>query len=280
MPVHVNKDSSSFRPRSHPVEIVVSANDESLGTVQVTLCELPSGLLEELEGEASELGEEIRECNKAISTARRRTFAIEDLLTRRGQSEGGEAVVWNPADLRTEAAELAARVAEMKQRRGVARKSQHGVKMQLIQWAICNHLASDFLNEEGEAVAFQAIAGSYDSLSYRIASPEIMAAYASVGRDFIDALYLAATHYQRKVINLPVEIWAETKRAKERLEANIKAFLDKQVDKAAREVTGDTTPEDRAAELGAEDDADPKTKGSSKSQTMAPSSPDLPIQAS
>jgi hypothetical protein len=254
MPVQVTKDQTSMRPRSKAVEVVVSAEAEELGTVGVTLCEMPAGLFEELEGETRDLLEEAREKNRAIAECRRKMFAAEDALTAGAWPDTSKA--FDASSVAAELAGLGARVTELKAKRRELREAITRRKLELIAWGICDHRPSDFLTGDEEN-AFEATAGNYDGLAYRIAGPDTMARYASAGQCLIDSLFLAVANWQKQTFVSPEEVWKAEREAKAYLEAALKKALGEAVERSVSDALG----EDEAAELGAlVDDSDPNAK--------------------
>ncbi len=263
MPVQVSKDQTSMRPRSKAAEVVVSAEAEELGLVVVTLCEMPAGLFEELEGETRDLLEEAREKNRAIAEARRKMFALEDALTAGAWPDPSK-----PFDANTISAELgvlAGRVAELKAKRQELRGAITRRKLELIAWGICDHRPSDFLTGEEEN-AFEATAANYDGLAYRIAGPDTMARYASAGQSLIDSLFMAVANWQKQTYVPPAEIWKAEREAKAFLEAALKKALGEATDRSVSDALG----EDEAAELGAVVD---DSEGNAKRPTTTTTTP-------
>ncbi len=247
----------SLRARSKPVAIVLDPENESLGVVEVTLCEIPSGLLEELQGESTDQGEVVRELNRSIAEARRRLFILEDALTANAWPKEEERP-FNPEEARVEQAQLNQRIHELKTRRKEAREARDRSLLELVAWGVCNHKAADFIDEETEEpIAYEAGAATYDTINYRITSPTTLNQYISIGRAFITALSNAIGFYQRGKVQSPRLIWDEAKKAAEELEAKIEQIRTKYVNEAIKLATGEEL-EDTAAELGEE--LDPNSK--------------------
>jgi hypothetical protein len=255
MPIQVTKDQTSMRPRSKAVEVVVSAEDPALGIVGVTLCEMPAGLFEELEGETRDLLEEAREKNRAIADCRRKMFAAEDALTAGAWPDTSKA--FDASIVAAELAGLGARVTELKAKRRELREAITRRKLELIAWGICDHRPSDFLTGDEEN-PFEATTGNYDGLAYRIAGPDTMARYTSAGQSLIDSLFLAVANWQKQTFVSPEEVWKAEREAKAYLEAALKKALGDAMERSVSDAIGG---EDEAAELGAlVDDSDPNLK--------------------
>lgn len=266
MSVRVYKDQMSLRPRARSVPVVVNPEDPSLGVVKVTLCEIPSGLFEELEGEAKELVDELQEINRNIASAKRRSYTLEDSITA-GEWVGTEPKPFEVSLCRAELIQINDRLIELKAKRRVGREDKYRKQAELIAWGVCDHLAKDFEQEDGEPLTFEPTAGSYDGLSYRIAAPHIVQAYASVGQAFIDSLYLAVTNFQRGIVKDAKLVWEETKKAKDLLEITFKKVMDRQIKEAVAVATGKAVSEDDLADIGAEEEPDPNAERSTTTAT-------------
>ena len=237
---------------------MVNAEDQSLGTVTVTVCEVPAGLFEELEGEARDIAEEIREKNRMISLRRRAIFSFEDILAT-GKYPDGSEFKGNPSELAAQIAENTAFVSTLKESRRALREAQSRKQLEIIAWSVCDHQAEDFLDGEAPQ-AFEATSGNYDGVNYRIAGPNTILQYASVGRAFIESLYLAVTNYQRQVLIEPKAIWEQAAKTKAMIERSLEKIMQAQVDRSVEVATG--PKEDQAAELGEEleGETDPNAK--------------------
>jgi len=248
MPVQVTKDQTSMRPRSKAVEVAVSADNEEFGVVGVTLCEIPAGLFEEIEGETRDILEEIREKHRAIADARRKMFTLEDALTAGAWPDPSKA--FEASAVAAELATLGARVVELKAKRQELRAAITRRKLELIAWGICDHRAADFLTG-AEENPFEVVNGSYDGLAYRIAGPDTMARYASVGQCLIDSLFLAVVNWQRQTFIPAEEVWRADRESKAFLQEALKKALGDEVSRAVGDVTARPISEDEAGELGA-----------------------------
>ncbi len=261
MPVQVSKvprDQMSLRPRSKALEVAVSAEDPSLGVVVVTLCEIPAGLFEELEGEIRDLMDEGSEKNRQIAAARRKSFELEDALYAGAWPDPSKA--FEAGAIQAELAELADRVKILKDRRKEIRAEAARRKLELIAWGICDHRAADFLNGD-EPVPFEPTGGSYDGMTYRIASGQTIGEYVSAGQSLIESLVLAVCNYQRQRVITPAQVWKAEAEAKALLEKAYQAAIAGQVDRVLGDAIGAPKNADEAAELGAElDDSSPNEK--------------------
>jgi hypothetical protein len=254
MPVQIAEDTTALRAKEKPLAIPVNLNDEKQGTVELKLCELPSGLLEELEGEISELGTRITEKNQNLASARRLLFLVENQITNAKEEDY--------ASLTRELKRLTERCKELREERQGLKAERRGKQMELIAWGVCDHNQKDFLVGERE-VPFKPEIGVYDGIQYRIASLATIRQYLSVGTDFVDCVYMYVTNFQRQVVLSARKVWDETKKTKERIDKKIEALLQNELNKAIQNATEDTTPEDRLAEAGGElgaEELDPNAK--------------------
>lgn len=253
MPVQISEDTTALRAKEKPIKIPVNPNEESVGTVELVLCELPAGLLEELEGEIRELAESIFETNKNLSSARRQQFELEAQAAM-AFPEAREGILAQCSDALT-------RCQDLREQRQEYKAERRGKQLQIIAWGVCNHNPADFLSGTKE-IEFKPEIAVYDGLQYRVASKATIRQYLSVGTEFIDCLYVYVTNFQRQVVLSPRKVWDETKKNRLRIEQKIEALLQRELEAEVRNAT-DQTPEDRLAEAGGElgaEEPDPNGK--------------------
>lgn len=224
MPVKISRNPLAFRARSKDIEVVVNAEQPELGAVRVTVCELPKGLLQELRDDEAFFRQEIETLSEDIEACDRRK---QESVARQRELSSDAATI-SAVQLRHDEESAGYRA-----KRKEARRSLSGVQLSAIRWGVCDHLATDFADEEtGEPYTFEEDAADYDGVRYRVASPVTLGAYGSVGLPFVQALFEAVLLWQRGETRRPDEIWAAV--------AARKASLAKLVEEKLSAMRGET----------------------------------------
>lgn len=195
-PVKISKNPMALRPRAATVAVVVDAASPELGDVRLTLCEIPGGLLEELNEDLSELAGELSTLNKEVSTVRDAAAAAAAAAL--AEARQRQAPAEELAGLRRAAREgVAAELADLRARRKELVTRLQKARLDVIAWGVCGHALEDFEDgETGQPFPFQAGELSYDGVRYVVAGAAELAALESIGRPFLDALFNAVMMWQ------------------------------------------------------------------------------------
>lgn len=215
--IKISKNPLSFRPRARKSFIVIDGADESRGFVEITICEIPKGLLKDLkddiEGGADELQENLNEETQlrlnyasSIKKAKENGVSAEDLFALK---KGLKST-------------LDEEVKVLKARRKELYAEQDRDQLSVIRWGVCGHdedyfdLSDELTDEEQvgsdaiEPFAFERGSEAFDGQNYLVAGPSVIQAYKSIGQPFLDALFYAIIAWQEGKYQPIEKVWKTT----------------------------------------------------------------------
>lgn len=213
--IKISRNPLSFRPRSKKVKIVIDGDDPTMGTVGLTICEIPKGLFRDFKDDVESSSdaltasseEELRlrvEMTAALKAAKERGAGPEELFTVKQQLK----------------AALDVELVELRKDRKKASAEQAAAQLGIIRWGVCDHVSDDFelddlVDDEVDTFPFQRGQENYDGVNYLVAGDQVISAYQSIGQPFLDALYFAIIAWQEGKHNPPEKVWEGARRFKE-----------------------------------------------------------------
>jgi len=272
--VKISKNPLSFRPRAKSIRVVVDGEDPTKGSVGVTVCEIPKGLLKDLKDDIEGASDELTRNVEEEAAVRLRVMTEIKAATEQGVS--GDELVALKLRVKSSAAE---ELRELKNARRQLRSEQSAAQLAIIRWGVCDHDPDCFdLTDELEAdddqvdeiegddrpaenpFPFERGSENYDGVNYLVAGSSVIEAYKSIGSSFLDALYFAIIAWQESRYNPPEKVWEETKRINEVTRRAIAKRVKAQLEAAG---VSEDDPEARAllAELEGSAGDNPLTEG-------------------
>lgn len=194
MPAVISRNPLSRRAREKEIPVVLDKDQPDLGTVRLTLCEMPSGQLIDLKEDGNATTEELHAIAEDIAKA-------EASLAAKLSTET------DPIAATRHHQEHTQRIKEHREQRKVANRQLHLLKMQAIQWGVAGHRAEDFQDEEGQPFPHSSEEQEFDEVKYKVTSKATLSSYLSLGKAFIDALYQAVFAWQGGKVTDPVKVW-------------------------------------------------------------------------